>query len=102
MRASLAALPHEALVEVALTACASNMRSLEQAMAKLSAAPPSARPFTPMSKTRSSAADGKPDALVIVDPLSTGARLAAMGFCFGGRAVLDLLRLDPDGLRYQI
>ena len=98
MRASLAALPHEALVEVALTACASNMRSLEQAMAKLSAAPPSARPFTPMSKTRSSAADGKPDALVIVDPLSTGARLAAMAQERGFLIVRVMSQAFPDEL----
>ena len=30
-----------------------------------------------------------------VDP----SRVGAVGFCFGGRAVLDLLRADPDGLR---
>ena len=30
-----------------------------------------------------------------VDP----SRIAAVGFCFGGRAALDLLRADPDGLR---
>jgi len=43
----------------------------------------------------------------MLDALSTlaasdlvdGARLAACGFCFGGRAVLDLARADPTGLR---
>lgn len=31
-------------------------------------------------------------------PLVDPSRLAAVGFCFGGRAVLDLLRSDPSGL----
>ena len=32
-------------------------------------------------------------------PLVDPTRVAALGFCFGGRAVLDLLRADPEGLR---
>lgn len=32
-------------------------------------------------------------------PLVDVRRIAALGYCFGGRAVLDLLRTDPEGLR---
>ena len=31
--------------------------------------------------------------------LVDGSRVGAIGFCFGGRAVLDLMRVSPDGLR---
>ncbi len=32
-------------------------------------------------------------------PLVDAQRIAALGYCFGGRAVLDLMRTNPEGLR---
>ena len=36
---------------------------------------------------------------LVAAPLVDGSRIGAIGFCFGGRAVIDLMRSDPDGLR---
>lgn len=54
--------------------------------------------FLPLSKTRSSAADGKPDAVVIVDPLSTGALLAEMAARRGFQIVRVMSQAFPPEL----
>ena len=54
--------------------------------------------FKPLAKTRSSAADGKPDAIVVVDPLSTGARLAAEAQARGFLIVRVMSQAFPDEL----
>ena len=50
-----------------------------------------------MGPRHSSAAS--PQEQLAASPMVDAANIAAMGYCFGGRAVLDLLRTDPEGLR---
>ena len=71
--------------------------ALDEAMAalRLTSAPAA---FKPLAKTRSSAADGKPDAIVVVDPLSTGARLAAEAQARGFLIVRVMSQAFPDEL----
>ncbi|KAJ1446914.1 ATP-grasp domain-containing protein [Pelagophyceae sp. CCMP2097] len=52
--------------------------------------------FTPLKVTRSMAKDGKPDAVVIVDPISTGARLAAMAVARGFSIVRVMSKAMPE------
>mmetsp|Transcript_5171 Transcript_5171/g.16972 ORF Transcript_5171/g.16972 Transcript_5171/m.16972 type:complete len:510 (-) Transcript_5171:31-1560(-) len=97
MRCRLEGLSHANLVEVALAAVANDTRKLDEAMAalRLTSAPAA---FKPLAKTRSSAADGKPDAIVVVDPLSTGARLAAEAQARGFLIVRVMSQAFPDEL----
>lgn len=59
-------------------------------------APPDDSRFKPLAKHRSTAKDGKPDAVVIVDPLSTGATLAAMASARGFLIVRVLSQAFPE------
>ena len=52
--------------------------------------------FKPLAKHRSTAKDGRPDCVVVVDPLSTGATLAAMAADRGFLIVRVLSQAFPD------
>ena len=41
-------------------------------------------------------------AALTISPRVDGSRVAALGFCFGGPAVLDFARSNPEGLRAAI
>ena len=87
------------VVERACRSSKSVQHAIDEALKSIDAppAPPGddAR-FKPLAKHRSTAKDGKPDCVVIVDPLSTGATLAAMAADRGFLIVRVLSQAFPD------
>ena len=87
------------VVERACRSSKSVQHAIDEALKSIDAPPTppgdDAR-FKPLAKHRSTAKDGKPDCVVIVDPLSTGATLAAMAADRGFLIVRVLSQAFPD------